>query len=160
MKDALAICRTKDGRVFATFKNSLKELNPLNFNVIKTYSSAGDELGTFLTYSNGYITTTSRLKHGLLSFEVGQKVNDNKVETGIFNISVYPNPGNTFITVKANETNIKGTISLTDLNGKELNCTRFDGLATIDLAHIKSGIYIITVRTETEIYHSRINVSH
>lgn len=60
------------------------------------------------------------------------------------NASVFPNPSNSTVNIVSDQ-QISGDIYITDLNGKTVLITKGAGLeTTIDIAHLKNGVYQIS----------------
>jgi hypothetical protein len=64
-----------------------------------------------------------------------------------FNIQVYPNPLNKFLTITLNNSHLASNISIYDLNGKRLYEETIEGMeVTLDITKVlKSGIYLLKV---------------
>ena len=80
---------------------------------------------------------------------------------GVFNINetnfvLYPNPTKGIINIKAKDRDIKKII-ISDVTGKTIiEQTEIQQKETIDLSGFKSGIYIISIQTEKEIFTKKI----
>lgn len=60
------------------------------------------------------------------------------------NISVYPNPAKSYITIKGLSTSLSGTVQLRDIFGKTIQQQEVtDQQYTIDVANVPSGLYFI-----------------
>jgi hypothetical protein len=60
------------------------------------------------------------------------------------NVTVYPNPVVDNVIVKGE----RGDLILTDLNGNVILKERHDELTSLDLAHLTSGVYLLTIENE------------
>jgi hypothetical protein len=60
------------------------------------------------------------------------------------NVSVYPNPVVDNVIVKGE----RGDLTLTDLNGNVILRERHDELTSLDLAHLTSGVYLLTIEND------------
>jgi predicted nucleic acid-binding Zn ribbon protein len=90
-----------------------------------------------------------------------------KTVTGVHDVApakanVYPNPANNEIRVSLSK-NTKGSISLTDVTGKELmkldvnlNNTEY----TIPAKSLTNGTYMVTIRSDKSIQTSKVVVAH
>jgi hypothetical protein len=64
--------------------------------------------------------------------------------------STYPNPAKNEINVLNNESISISSISITDLNGRIINTTEYNGVssATINVADLSTGIYFLNINSE------------
>jgi hypothetical protein len=61
---------------------------------------------------------------------------------------VYPNPANEEITIKSSSVSNDATVSVFDLNGKELKSLKLSGMETnVDTTDLISGVYFVRVST-------------
>jgi hypothetical protein len=61
---------------------------------------------------------------------------------------VYPNPANEEITIKSSSVSNDATVSVFDLNGKELKSLKLSGMETnVDTTGLISGVYFVRVST-------------
>ena len=100
----------------------------------------------------GGSTTTPANPGSILEFTYqippGKKYNNNLITEDVKDrsIDVYPNPANTFIIVYNYKDPIGRTIELFDLNGRIVNRTRVNSMATrIETNRLANGLYILKV---------------
>ncbi len=69
-------------------------------------------------------------------------------ETNLQGVSVYPNPSSGMVTIE-NKENIFSTVTITNLEGREIYRTELNGTQSIDLSNHSSGVYLVTVTSES-----------
>jgi hypothetical protein len=71
-------------------------------------------------------------------------------------ISLYPNPVNTYLTIKSEENNITA-VEITDLKGRKIMHEKTDTKnKQLDLSGLKKGIYILQITTNNGIYSTKL----
>lgn len=149
-----------------------------------SFSSLPNDLFTDSTYSYSFPSYTvpanfkdTRLRAIVMLIDAsnGQVMNSKgeDVEGGIASIrkavlndpapfNVYPNPANDYAYVQFNfESNSKAEINITDLSGKVIHTQMVENpqlnkMVKIDKINFPTGVYIISVRNENLVSHSRI----
>lgn len=72
------------------------------------------------------------------------------------NVSVFPNPTNGIVNFRFNDNSIR-KITISDITGKQIiEKTEIKQNEQINLSHSESGIYIISIQTDNEIYNTKI----
>ena len=82
-------------------------------------------------------------------------VSENNSELGI---SIYPNPANSFVNIKLNNSiNGQTNLRIVDLSGKVVyNSTIENQTTNIDLSGLNKGIYMVIVNSDTQNYNSKL----
>lgn len=76
-------------------------------------------------------------------------------------ISVYPNPANSELNIKAN-TNGVYTVTMTDILGKTIMNRTLIGseITSINTSNLSEGLYLMTVTDEVSVYTTKVVISH
>lgn len=71
-------------------------------------------------------------------------------ENLLSNLSVFPNPANDVVNVTNAENILVNGITVTDLNGRTVKSSKFDGVAnaSINISDLASGVYMMTVSSD------------
>ncbi|RWX00359.1 T9SS type A sorting domain-containing protein [Flavobacterium cerinum] len=71
-------------------------------------------------------------------------------ENTLTSLSVYPNPANDVVNVTNAENILVNGITVTDLNGRTVKSSKFDGVANaqINISDLASGVYMMTVSSD------------
>jgi len=79
-------------------------------------------------------------------------------DLSVNDISIYPNPTNSFLKIKSNNQIIKD-ISISDITGKQITLQSkadFNQNTEIDLTSFNPGIYILKIQTENKLFTTKI----
>lgn len=91
---------------------------------------------------------------------------NNKTQASATSVLVFPNPSNGKLNISWNvATAENGTVSLTDVTGREVysntvNMNAGSGIQQFDLSALTSGLYVISVRSTSINYTSKMTVTH
>ncbi|MBU2019332.1 MAG: T9SS type A sorting domain-containing protein [Bacteroidetes bacterium] len=80
------------------------------------------------------------------AFELSNVSVSEIAESNVF--AVYPNPATDLVTVSL-ENGMTGTAIITDLNGKVVLSSLVNGVASVNVSALKTGMYLVTVSTAT-----------
>ena len=83
--------------------------------------------------------------------------NVNLMENTINKLEVFPNPSNDFVNIKL-ENNLQSELTLMDVSGKVVLEKTFTNTSNIILSSLKSGIYMLSVKNNSQIITKRVNV--
>ena len=100
--------------------------------------------------------TGHRSKVTVMEYALSQNI-----ESGIYNslsIQVYPNPVGADLNIHLPENCKSGNVLIININGVTCKSQRIlnSGLITINISDFKSGLYILKILTDSNIYYSRI----
>lgn len=113
------------------------------FCVSKTFAGCSDTSNTIIVRTPCLPPTTNQLRT-----EISEV--DDEIETGI---AVYPNPGNGVFTAYAPA----GQLLVYNLMGKLIySRQKIETEHTFDISNLPAGIYLVTVRTDNNVYSQRI----
>ncbi len=95
-------------------------------------------------------------KRSLTTPDIGADEFDITTDVNEFNhssdITIYPNPATTKITIELSENNVAGTLFIYNVNGQELIKRQvFDRKNVIDISDLSNGIYFVMLRTEADV---------
>ncbi len=126
-------------------------INPSGTNSTTTVVNTGNVTGAFsITYTttdaNG--CSTSRTIPSNIVACRGISTSQSSIENN--QLTVYPNPAKSFISLKVNKLTGAGSIVVTDLYGKQLKQQALSmGTNTIDVSNFAKGMYLVSVITES-----------
>lgn len=119
-----------------------------------------------LTTAAPSLTAASFIQHTVSKTITPIYAGVGQVNTGNTSITAYPNPTNGKLNIQWETTATeKATISVTDVTGREvfksnINMTSGNGAAQADLSALTNGMYIISVKSASVNYNSKIQVQH
>lgn len=82
----------------------------------------------------------------------------NEFNLANYEISVYPNPSNKFITIETNKSETQ-TISLFDVIGRSVLTQACSNKTTIDVTNLNEGIYNLIIKTDNNILNKKLVIS-
>ena len=98
--------------------------------------------------------TETRVIYNLIDIGAIEFESVNSIEDLDLSVSIYPNPSNSFITIKSKNGDFQFA-KLIDLTGRVV--LQIDNPETIDITHIEKGIYtLILLREQNDIYTKKI----
>lgn len=127
---------------------------PSNINVSGATNAAFDatvdgDYAVIVTDGNGCSDTS--LCYTIFGLSTG--------EVTVPEISIYPNPANDFVQINLSELLSTSTITITDLNGRIVTTViATSQLEKIDLTHLESGLYFVTISSGDYLITSKLNV--
>lgn len=119
-----------------------------------------------LTAAAPSMTTAGFTMHTLSKTITPHTQNIKPVQPSASSVTAFPNPANDKLFIKWEETAPEtATIVIADVTGRELLSNSFDmnegpGVNTIDMSSFVNGLYIVTVKTATISYSSKLQVQH
>ena len=90
-----------------------------------------------------------------IRLDLGSSVN--LMEMTLNKLEVYPNPSKDFMNIKL-KNNLLSELTLMDISGKVVLEKIFTNTSNINLSSLKSGIYILSVKNNSQIITKRVNV--
>jgi ligand-binding sensor domain-containing protein len=130
-------------KVFTTSNSNL----PSN-NIKQLYIDHNDDGSLWIATADGKL---SRLE----DYGLSTKTINNTLE-----VNYYPNPAHTSLTIELGELPAnKTTLTITDVLGKEVLKTNLQLLSTdLNISHLKSGVYMLSVYSAQGVFTQKINV--
>jgi len=106
----------------------------------------------FAGTSNGVISRDKNTFKGGSDFWIVKLKDKNKPSEEKVNVEAFPNPTQTFTNVIINYDYSYGTVTVYDLNGRQIKAEKIDGSRTIpiDLSSLPQGIYVIDIDTNIQ----------
>jgi WD40 repeat protein len=166
--DVIKIWNAKDGLLVRTLMGHKGDVNGIDISPdgLRLVSGAADKtckiwelstgalLSTFGVPENGSVTAVAwspkgdRIASGniisdLMIWQVDATVSQRSLELST-KAKIYPNPGNSFLTIELNPSVQLDKITIADFSGKQVWEKAFNGTTTYDLSHLPKGAYQIS----------------
>lgn len=122
--------------------------------------SAGTHTIKFVFTRNGYGGGSSTARVDYIKFPMNGEFAPLAIdETGINNLSIYPNPADSHVDITLPNSASEYSLVLFDLNGKQLDnriIAAGEGVYTMNVSNLPSGMYLVSLFNNNEVYTGKI----
>lgn len=116
------------------------------------------QVETNFTSWGGTLYSTDKLvyyKKGEEEWGFPRPVTVEDINANSTDVNIYPNPSKNYINIKSNDL-INSTLTITSLTGNKIKTIELiTNLTSIDISNLNSGIYLISIKKDEQIYYKK-----